>query len=215
VVASGKREEGASRRREAILNAACEEFLLKGYAATRVEDVAKRAGVAKGTIYLNFPDKQALFEAMVRSALRPQRENIEAMAEAPHASAHGFFKNVFPKAIADFTVSRGADVMRLLIAEGLRFPTVAQFYYREIIEPMMALQRRDLALAAAEGKLANPSIVQFPQLLEAPMLLATIWHGLFAPFDPLDVEAMMQTYMDCLFPNQNETSGYRPPGGPD
>ena len=93
--------------------------------------------------------------------------------------------------------------MRLLIAEGLRFPNVAEFYYHEIIQPMVALQRRDLELAAAEGDLATPSILQFPQLLEAPMMLATVWHGLFGRFEPLDVEAMVSTYMDCLLRGRN------------
>lgn len=195
-----KREEGASRRRLAILDAAYAEFLEKGFAATRIEDVARRAGVAKGTIYLNFPDKQALFEEMVRAVLRPQRDEIEALAAAPRTSIRDFLDKTLKDA-AGLPASRQGDVMRLLVSEGLRFPNVAEFYYREIIQPMAALQRRDLERAAAAGELAIPSLAEFPQLLEAPMLLAIVWQGLFARFETLDVEKMLRAYIDCLFPD--------------
>src|SRR6478609_2833543 len=65
------RAERAAERREAIIEAAMDEFIARGYAATRLDDVAKRAGVAKGTIYLHFKDKESMFEELIRIAIVP------------------------------------------------------------------------------------------------------------------------------------------------
>src|SRR5689334_24117250 len=80
-----RREEKSAARREAILAAALEEFSASGFAATRLDDVAKRAGVAKGTIYLYFRDKESLFQELVRAMLTPLVAKLEAapMIELP------------------------------------------------------------------------------------------------------------------------------------
>src|SRR5256885_9563350 len=77
----GGRAEKAAARREAILAAALDEFAVQGFAATRLDDVARRAGVAKGTIYLHFRDKEALFQELVRSVLSPLVGMLEAIAQ--------------------------------------------------------------------------------------------------------------------------------------
>src|SRR5512139_220832 len=65
------RAERAAERRQAIIEAAMEEFISRGFAATRLDDIAKRAGVAKGTIYLHFKDKESMFEELIRTAIVP------------------------------------------------------------------------------------------------------------------------------------------------
>src|SRR5512144_3225702 len=72
------RAEKAAERRDAIVSAALEEFATRGYAATRLDDVARRAGVAKGTIYLHFKDKEALFEELIRTAIVPLVNRLAA-----------------------------------------------------------------------------------------------------------------------------------------
>src|SRR6516162_1373048 len=74
------RDERRNERRTAILSAALEEFAARGFAATRLDDVARRAGVAKGTIYLHFRDKESLFQELVRAMLSPLVGTIEAAA---------------------------------------------------------------------------------------------------------------------------------------
>src|SRR6476646_4708347 len=76
------RDRRKAERRDAILSAALDEFSAQGYAATRLDDVAKRAGVAKGTIYLYFRDKEALFQELVRTMLTPVVGSIEALRDA-------------------------------------------------------------------------------------------------------------------------------------
>jgi len=191
------REARSAAKREAILAAALDEFSQRGFEAARLEDVAKRAGVAKGTIYLYFRDKETLFQELIRSMLTPVVGTIEAMGQADVPIG------VLADRIVDFFVrevyeTRRKDVIRLMIAEGPRFPHIAEFYYREVLARIVAAMRGLLSRAAARGE-APAGLVDFPQIIAAPGLLAIIWSGLFARFEPLDVRAMMKTHVELLF----------------
>src|SRR4051812_7667991 len=83
---ASNRAERAAERREAIIAAAMDEFIAQGFAATRLDDVAKRAGVAKGTIYLHFKDKEALFEELIRKAIVPLVNRLASGPPPPGAS---------------------------------------------------------------------------------------------------------------------------------
>jgi AcrR family transcriptional regulator len=187
----------SAARRDAILAAALEEFSARGFEATRLDDVAKRADVAKGTIYLYFRDKEALFQELIRTMLTPIVGSIEAMgaAELP--------VNVLAERIVDLFVTevyetRRKDVIRLMITEGRRFPKLAEFYYREVLSRIIAAVRALLARAAARGEVPA-ALVDFPQIIAAPGLVAIIWSGLFERFEPLDVRAMMKAHVEMLF----------------
>src|SRR5438105_9068856 len=77
-LSKSNRAARAAERRQAIIEAALDEFVARGFAATRLDDVAKRAGVAKGTIYLHFKDKEALFQELIRTALVPLIDRLAA-----------------------------------------------------------------------------------------------------------------------------------------
>jgi AcrR family transcriptional regulator len=193
-----KRGRGPSERREAILAAALEEFSTSGFAATRLDDVAQRAGVAKGTIYLYFQDKESLFQELVRTMLGPVVGFLEAapLAELP--------VRVIAERIADMFVreiysTRRKDVLRLIITEGARFPQLAEFYYREVTARILPAMRALLTRATERGELTNDALARFPQLLVAPGLVAVVWNALFDRFDPLDVRALMSAHLDVLF----------------
>ena len=200
--AGAGREARSAARRDAILTAALEEFSARGFEATRLDDVAKRADVAKGTIYLYFRDKEALFQELIRAMLTPIVGSIEAMgaAELP--------VNVLAERIVDLFVTevyetRRKDVIRLMITEGRRFPKLAECYYREVLSRIIAAVRSLLARAAARGEVP-PALVDFPQIIAAPGLVAIIWSGLFERFEPLDVRAMMKAHIDMLFTPRSE-----------
>ncbi|HEX3709914.1 MAG TPA: TetR/AcrR family transcriptional regulator C-terminal domain-containing protein, partial [Pseudolabrys sp.] len=89
-------------------------------------------------------------------------------------------------------------VIRLMIAEGRRFPKLAEFYYREVLSRIIAAMRALLKRAAARGEVPA-ELVDFPQLIAAPGLVAIIWNGLFERYEPLDVRAMMTAHMALLF----------------
>ena len=176
----------SAARREAILAAALDEFSARGFAATRLDDVAQRAGVAKGTIYLHFRDKESLFQELIRTMLTPLVGTIEAMgrADLPISALAEHFVDLFVREVYE---TRRKDVIRLMIAEGPRFPNLAEFYYCEVLSRIIAAVRAIIA----------------PQILAAPGLVAIIWSGLFERFEPLDVRAMMKTHLALLFPHRS------------
>src|SRR3984957_2625007 len=188
----------AAARREAILEAALDEFSARGFAAARLEDVAKRAGVAKGTIYLYFADKEALFQELVRFQIGPVMSAFETVLASPLP-----LKSLIDQAIEIFTRevfgTRRKQVMRLIISEGPRFPALAEFYYREVLGPMLKAVRARLQRALEHGEIADDALVRFPQLLGAATVMAVVWQGLFDRFEPLDARAMIRAYFDRLF----------------
>lgn len=191
------RKARSMAKREAILAAALDEFSVSGFAAARLDDVAKRAGVAKGTIYLYFRDKESLFQELIRAMLTPLVGTIEAMGQAdlPLPALAEHIVELFVREVYE---TRRKDVIRLMIAEGRRFPKLAEFYYREVLARIIAAVRALLTRAAQRGEVA-PGLAQFPQLIAAPGLIAIIWSGLFERFEPLDVRAMMKTHLELLF----------------
>jgi AcrR family transcriptional regulator len=195
--AAGTRETRTAARREAILAAALDEFSARGFEAARLDDVAKRAGVAKGTIYLYFRDKESLFEELISAMLAPLVATIEGIgaADVPMALISEHIVDMFVREVYE---TRRKEVIRLILTEGRRFPQIAEFYYREVLSRIIAAVRALLKRAAARGEVP-PGLVDFPQLIAAPGLVAVIWSGLFDRFEPLDVRAMMKTHVELLF----------------
>ncbi len=187
----------SAARREAILAAALEEFSIGGFAATRLDDVAKRAGIAKGTIYLYFSDKETLFQELLRSMFSPL---VGAIQKIPleGISARDLAERMFGVFVREILGTRRKDVIRLIIAEGTRFPKLAEFHYREVMSRIIPLVGALLARAAERGEV-DPRLAQFPQLLMAPGLVAVVWKSLFERLAPLDVEAMLRVHLDLLF----------------
>lgn len=190
-------------RREAILAAALDEFSERGFAAARLDDVAKRAGIAKGTIYLYFRDKETLFQELLRAMLTPIIGGFEALGQAdvPAKQLAEHMRDVFVKEVFE---TRRKDVIRLMIAEGRRFPKLAEFYYREVLSRIIEALRVILKRGVARGEVPA-QLVEFPQLMAAPGLVAIIWTGLFEDLAPLDVRKMMQAHIDILFAPRSES----------
>jgi AcrR family transcriptional regulator len=187
----------AEARRQAIVAAALEEFCARGFAATRLDDVAARAGVAKGTIYLHFEDKEALFREIVGTMLVPLVAVLEAPPpDVPIRAVLERFVDLFVREI--YSTQR-RNVLRLVMTEGPRFPELAEFYYRNVVERAIAAMRALLARAKDRGELTDDTLIRFPQLIVAPGMVAIIWSGLFERFAPLDVGAMMRAHIAMLF----------------
>ena len=184
-------------RREAILAAALDEFSERGFEAARLDDVARRASIAKGTIYLYFRDKETLFQELLRTMLTPIIGGFEALGQAdvPAKQLAEHMRDVFVKEVFE---TRRKDVIRLMISEGRRFPKLAEFYYREVLSRIFEALRVILKRGAERGEVPA-QLVEFPQLMAAPGLVAIVWTGLFGDLAPLDVRRMMQAHIDILF----------------
>ncbi|MBN8919787.1 MAG: TetR family transcriptional regulator, partial [Rhizobiales bacterium] len=159
----GRRAEKGAATRQAILDAALDAFSAKGFAATRLDDVARGAGVAKGTIYVHFRDKETLFEELVRAYLGPLVGTLTA------SQPTGLSPRAFARAIVDVFVrevlgTRRKDVLRLVLTEGARFPELAQIYYREVISKAVPHLRLVFGAAHAQGALRSDALARFPHL---------------------------------------------------
>jgi AcrR family transcriptional regulator len=192
------RADKSALRRDAILAAALEEFSARGFAAARLEDMAQRAGVGKGTIYLHFRDKEALFQELVTTMLVPFVANIEAAPPAglpirlvAERLIDGFVQEIYN--------TDRRKLLRLIITEGPRFPQLAEFHYHHVVKRATAAMRVLLEAAHRRGELHNDALVRFPQLIIAPGVMAIVWSGLFDRFAPLDVAALMAAHLDLIF----------------
>jgi AcrR family transcriptional regulator len=188
-----------SERREAILEAALAEFATRGFAAARLDDIARRASVAKGTLYLYFTDKETLFKELVRSRLSPLVGAIRKAA-AQDLSLRALVELVLQVFLAEIYGTNRKDIIRLIISEGPRFPELAEFYYREVIAHVLPLLRKRLRQAVKTGELRHDALARFPQLLVAPALVAILWSALFDRFSPLDAKAFLRAHLEVLFP---------------
>src|SRR6266571_2738791 len=150
---SGRAQKTAARR-EAILAAALDEFAAQGFAAARLDDVARRAGVAKGTIYLHFRDKEALFQEIIRSALSPLVGTLESVLRGD-LPARLVAEQVVDIFVREVFGTRRKDVIRLIITEGPRFPSLAEFYYREVLGRAIAAVRGLLRRAFERGEIRS------------------------------------------------------------
>jgi AcrR family transcriptional regulator len=195
---SSSRAERAADRRQAIIDAALDEFISRGFTATRLDDVARRAGVAKGTIYLHFKDKESMFEELIRTALVPLIGRLHApppVGESVRDVVEGFARTF----IQEVASTRRGDIVRLIVAEGPRFPSVADFYYREVVSRGLAAMRGLIELGVARGEIKQSSLARFPQILVAPAIIAVIWQGLFGKHAPLDATEMLRVHLDMIF----------------
>jgi AcrR family transcriptional regulator len=188
----------AAARRDAIVNAALDEFSARGFAATRLDDVAQRAGVAKGTIYLYFADKESLFQELIRFKMGPVVGTLESVfaADLPLRAVVTQAIEIFVREVYG---THRKQVLRLIISEGPRFPALAEFYYREVLARVLEGVRALLRRARDRGELADDALIRFPQLIGAPGIIAIVWSGLFDRFEPLDVRGMMQAHFNYLF----------------
>src|SRR5882724_10849470 len=196
---ASNRAERAAERRGAIIEAAMDEFIARGFAATRLDDVAKRAGVAKGTIYLHFKDKEALFEELIRLAIVPLVNRLAAGPPPAGGSVRDMIEGFARTFIHEVTTTQRGDIVRLVVAEGPRFPEVADFYYREVVSKGLAGMRALIELGIARGEIKQKNLARFPQIMVAPALIAVIWQSLFSRHAPLDALEMFRVHLDLIF----------------
>jgi AcrR family transcriptional regulator len=201
---ASNRAARAAERRAAIVEAAMEEFIARGFAATRLDDIAKRAGVAKGTIYLHFKDKESMFEELVRTVIVPVVAKLNALPP-PTGSVRDLIEAFAGNFLKEVMGTRRGDLVRLIVAEGPRFPAVADFYYREVVSRGIAGMRALIELGIARGEIREKNLARYPQILVAPAMIAVIWQSLFARHAPLDSQEMLRVHLDLIFGERRTT----------
>jgi AcrR family transcriptional regulator len=201
-----KRRERRDTRPQEIVAAAFEEFAAKGYAATRLEDVASRARVSKGLPYLYFKTKEALFKAVVKSVITAHFDVMREKMETTELSAESFLKGPFLSFIQEPVTSRRAFIARLLISEGHKHPELTKFYYDQVVSRGIATLQRLIDRGIAAGEFKPTPLRDYPQLLVAPAFTAILWRQLFERHHHLDTDALLKTHIDLI------TDAIRAPG---
>lgn len=192
-----------TRRKEArpgeIIDAAVALFAERGYGATRLEDVARRAGVAKGTLFVYFPTKEALFRAVARSILSANLNGIAHAATDPERS----FSELVPTLLAQAAANGEGQlpvIMRLLIAESRTFPDLARVWHDEVVSKVLALVTGAIERAQARGEVraGDPRLHAFSIL--GPMLAGMLYRQIFAGIDetPPDLRALAALHGETL-----------------
>jgi len=185
-------------RRQAILEAALTVFAERGFEAARLDDVAARAGVAKGTLYLYFKDKEALFEELLRGAVSPILQGVTALAEAPDMSFGQALDTLYDFFEREVLGTDRKLLLRLVLTEGPRFPRIAEAHYRNVVSRMLPLIQKIAQRAADHGELATDAVARFPQLVAEPILMTIMWDALFSKMQPLDVTGFLRAHRDML-----------------
>lgn len=192
------------RRKDArppeILDAALAVFAQKGFAATRLDDVAAKAGITKGTIYLYFDSKQALFEALARQSVGAQIEQIEAQLNAFPGSSPDLLRLVLSTMGHFITTSDRVVLPRLVLAEAANFPKLAEFWRREIIDRGIGLMSGIVRRGIARGEFREIEPQHAARLCVAPMLIIMLWRTTFAQFDetPYDYQGLIDAHLQTL-----------------
>lgn len=188
--------EKKALRQEQILDAAFEAFAAHGYEAARIDDVARHAGIAKGTIYLYFRHKKQLFRAVVQSL--PQRR-LTATAKDFKGTGKQLVRALLSGMYSELVKNEKLDsIARMMISEGHRFPELVEIYHREIIAPGMKAIRQVLRRGIAAGEFRQTAALEFPQLLAAPAILALMWRVLHGSRHRLDLDAYSKAHIELV-----------------
>jgi AcrR family transcriptional regulator len=184
------------RRKDArpaeLLDAALAVFAEKGFAAARMEDIASRAGAAKGTLYLYFPGKEAVFEALVRTLVVPNLDRAEALVAEHQGEAASLLRQLMDILISVVRDDKIVVLPRLLIGELHRFPELAKFYRVSVVDRGLELIANLHRRGVATGEFRPQDSGAVARLVVAPVLMMAIWRAVFArndpePFDPAPV----------------------------
>jgi AcrR family transcriptional regulator len=180
-----KNEPRFERRKDArpgeILDAALDLFVEKGFAATRLEDVAQRAGVSKGTVYLYFDSKEDLFKAVIRSGMVRAIEEAERRVAAYPGSAADLLRELYTAWWQNIGGTKLAGIPKLMISEAQNFPELARFYYEEVIQRGSQLFARTIERGIERGEFRPVNIDYAVRALVAPLIMRAILEHSFLP----------------------------------
>ena len=193
-----KRTRRKDARPAEILDAGLAEFGEKGFAGARLEDVARRAGIAKGTIYLYYGSKEALFEAAVRDRLVATIDDLSATAGRFEGSTEALLSTLLGRIYDELVGTDSIVLLKVLVAEGNRFPSLVALYREVALARGMALVSAIVARGVARGEIRPGPAAGDPRIVMAPTIAAAIWTILFGREAPLDREAFLAAHLDLL-----------------
>ncbi|WP_269531275.1 TetR/AcrR family transcriptional regulator [Chitinimonas sp. BJYL2] len=192
-----------TRRKDArpseILEAALDLFVARGYAATKVEDIARAAGVTAGTLYRYFANKEDILKTLIRESFAPALQEGEEMLAHPEGPAADLLANVIRTWWQLHGATRLSGIPKLMIAEASNFPELAQFHRDVVIAPGEALIKRALAYGIARGEFRPLDLGVAVKVITAPVVMAMVWkHTDTCMTENLDLDRYLEEVIETL-----------------
>jgi AcrR family transcriptional regulator len=202
----GLSHEKTGRTRAAIVSAALEEFLAKGFTGATMSGVAERAGVAKGTTYRYFANKEEVFEGVVQDIITDPLDLAEHIAMGENETLGDYFRRTLLPVMSIIEVEGRSAIAGLVLAEGNRFPILARIYYRKVIDPIIDYIVEHVEIARERGEKCNDILLEQPHLMLAPLWMGIVQNCILDPSRPLDIGALFEAQIDLLFPRSSPSS---------
>ncbi len=201
-------DEAKEARRLAFLTAALDEFYERGFAAARMDDIAARAGFSKGTIYLYFDSKEALFTALVETFALPNIARLEAAAKGAGgglATLQTFMK-VAPVIIRETPVPK---IAKVLIGDAPAFPEMATAYRKQVVDRVLGVVAAALDEARQAGEIDVEDPALTARLVVEPVILSAVWRIVFEHDEDakVDLGALFALHEDMLMRALNAKAG--------
>jgi AcrR family transcriptional regulator len=199
-VKSPRWQRRAEDRPREICAAALEVFTEKGFAAARLDEIAKRAGVSKGTLYLYFKDKEDLFRAVVRDTVAPNIETVRTMVAAADVPFPQIVRMFLPRFVEITLRVPVGSVAKMVIGESRNFPELAKVWHDEVVSKAIGLIAGLIAQAQARGEVrqGDPRLHAFT--LMGPLLMGILWRETLQPVGgaPIDLEALARQHAETV-----------------
>jgi len=183
-----------------ILEAALFCFSKKGFAATRMEDIARRAKIAKGTVYLYFDSKEAVFKALARGSMGARLEAVQALIAQYQGGTADLLRLVITN-IGEFARSSDRVILpRLMLAEAGNFPDLVKFWRLELLDRGLGILQSIIRRGVESGEFRDLPTEHVARLCIAPLMIVVIWRTTFAQFDkePYDYQGLVAAHLQIL-----------------
>jgi AcrR family transcriptional regulator len=181
-----------------IAAAALKLFARDGFAGTRLEEVAKRAGISKGTIYLYFDTKEDLFKACVRETVGTHLAETTEIAATFTGPTEELLREVVVRMASRLSQPEFRTILLLMISEGKRFPELVNFYHAEVLSQGLAMLTKILERGVERSELRKTAVMDFPMLLMSPAIMYVIWDHLFGAHKKLDLSDVLHAHLDAM-----------------
>ena len=181
-----------------ILDAALALFTEKGYTSARIDDVALRAGVSKGTVYLYFESKEALFKAMVRKKVLPQMEKAEQLVAVHKGNSAELLEKIALQWWFALQHTDLSGLPKVVVAEAGNFPDIASFFVENVVIRVRSLFAKIIQQGMDMGEFRKVSPTEAARVFTSAIVFAAIWKHSLAPFDnmPFESEEYLQIHLE-------------------
>jgi len=192
------------RRKDArpgeIIEAALDVFADHGFAQARLDDIAERAGVSKGSIYLHFSSKEDLFRAVVTKSIAP---NVAMVRDLAHSGDADFVQlmEMLPRLLGQvLKASQVGAVAKIVIGESRNFPALALHWHNEVVNPMLSIFTNLIAAAQHSGRVRSGEPRLFAVQLAGPVMLGFLWHEIMEPIgaEPIPFEDLLHQHVQTM-----------------